>query len=123
MLNSHEFDSKTVEITEERIDGLRKKDGFRTIQGLSTDLYNLTRSAAGTMLELNSSVPEIDIFESICQGDIVYFLMDSMSEKESSEMLGRILLQDLIQASAADQFHFPGFGWMTCCLKSFSGVT
>jgi hypothetical protein len=99
MLNSHEFDSKTVEITEERIEGLRKKDGFRTIQGLSTDLYNLTRSAAGPMLGLNSSVPEIDIFESICAGDIVYFLMDSMSEKESSEMLGRILLQDLIQAT------------------------
>lgn len=98
-LNAHQFSSETTEVAREHIEYLRTKDGFKTIQGLSTDLYNLTRSAAGPMLRLNPEMPEIDLFDSIRRGEIVYFLMDSMSDKESSEMLGRILLQDIIQTT------------------------
>ena len=63
--------------------------------GLSTDLLNLTRSSAGPLLKKKTH-ETIDLFEAIKKGEIVYFLLDSMSEKETSEMLGRLLLQDLI---------------------------
>lgn len=99
VLRSHGFSDETTELIEARIKRLRERDGFKSIQGLSTDLYNLTRSAAGPMLKMNPQIPEIDLFDSISKGEIVYFLMDSMSDKESSEVLGRILLQDLILAT------------------------
>lgn len=80
---------------EKRVELLCTNEGKKQVQGLSTDLLNLIRSSAGPLLEERTK-QTIDLFESIKKGKIVYFLLDSMSEKESSEILGRLLLQDLI---------------------------
>lgn len=97
LVSEFELSSTTKDIIKKRIELLKAKDGAKQVQGISTDLLNVVRSKAGPLLM--SSGDRIDLFESIQKGEVVYFLMDSMSDKESSELLGRILLQDLIGAT------------------------
>ena len=97
LVSEFEISSNTKDIIKKRIELLKTKDGAKQVQGISTDLLNVVRSKAGPLLM--SSGDRIDLFESIQRGEVVYFLMDSMSDKESSELLGRILLQDLIGAT------------------------
>ncbi|MBY0385045.1 TraM recognition domain-containing protein [bacterium] len=97
LLSEYEVSSNAKDIIKKRIDLLKTKEGSKQVQGISTDLLNITRSKAGSLLKARGD--KIDIFESIQNGEIVYFLMDSMSDKESSELLGRLLLQDLIGAT------------------------
>ncbi len=97
IVKNHVLTSDTRYIAQKRIEILKTKDGQKMVQGISTDLLNIVRSKAGPLLVENSD--QIDLFDSIQSGDVVYFLMDSMSDKESSELLGRLLLQDLIGAA------------------------
>lgn len=105
LLDKYEIPSKKKEIVLKRIELLKTKDGLKQVQGISTGILNLVRSKAEPLLSGGNE--QIDLFDSIQNGNIVYFLMDSMSDKESSELLGRILLQDLIGATGMIYSQIP----------------
>ncbi|MGK5089671.1 TraM recognition domain-containing protein [Bdellovibrionota bacterium FG-2] len=80
-----------------RAQRLKTKEGSQEVSGIVTDLQLLIRSSAGGLLTSDASVQRgINFEKAIKERKIVYFLMNSMQDKESSVALGKILLQDLI---------------------------
>lgn len=92
-----ELTQETREVLKARNTRLRTKDGSQEIMGLITDLQNLIRSSAGRLLTDDAlGAGAIDLMRSIQSQEIVYCLMNSMQDKESSVAIGKLFLQDLI---------------------------
>ncbi len=93
----YQLSEDLAQVVRERITALEGRDGKKDVHGLSIDLINLVRSSAGPLIEPRpGSYSYIDLFEAINQKQIVYFLLDSMGDRESSIMIGKLILQDLI---------------------------
>jgi hypothetical protein len=92
-----EMSQESREILKARSLRLRTKDGAQEILGLTADLQNLIRSSGGKLITEDASGPgAIDLMRAIARQEIVYFLMNSMQDKESSVAVGKLFLQDLI---------------------------
>jgi energy-coupling factor transporter ATP-binding protein EcfA2 len=93
------LDNETKETLRNRAESLREKDGLRQVSGLLSDLINIYRSSAGPLIGKESlSTSAIDLKETIKQGKITYFLLNSMADKASCTQLGKLVLQDLIRS-------------------------
>jgi hypothetical protein len=77
---------------------LESKDGLRDIAGLSVGLKNLITSSAGPLLDNKDLKRQsVSIKETIEKGRINYFLLNSMADKESCVITGKLILQNIIR--------------------------
>jgi hypothetical protein len=68
----------------------------KELQGLITNLEKIVYSGAGELLTSDAECKSLSISEAIDQGLISYFLMNSMSSKDTASSVGKLLLQDLM---------------------------
>ncbi|MCB0384634.1 MAG: DUF853 family protein, partial [Bdellovibrionales bacterium] len=89
---------ETKEILRNRATLLRESDGRKQISGLVTDLINISRSAAGPLIgEKCLGENTINIRQTIQNGGINYFLLNSMADKGSCVVIGKLILQNIIK--------------------------
>ncbi len=81
------------------LERLKTKDGLKEVTAIITALRSVIKSAAGPLLTGSESLDQtnrINLKEDIESGKILYILMDSMSDFQTSKIMGRLFLQDLI---------------------------
>ena len=81
---------------EEVAETLDRTSEAKELQGLITNLEKVIYSGAGELLTDDASEKAFTIEEAIDQGLITYFLMNSLSSKETATSVGKLLLQDLM---------------------------
>ncbi len=87
---------KEWEALEEVAEMLDRPSEAKDLQGLITNLEKVIYSGAGELLTSDSENGAFTIDEAMSQGRISYFLMNSLSHKETANSVGKLLLQDLM---------------------------
>lgn len=85
------------------VERLKTKEGTKEITSVTTALRSVIKSAAGPLLVGQKCLDEenrIDLKKDINESNILYVLMDSMSDFQTSKIMGRFFLQDLISTVA-----------------------
>lgn len=91
-----EVGGKSANALEEIAAMLDRPSEAKDLQGLITNLEKVIYSGAGELLTEDAGENSFTIEEAIEQGLITYFLMNSLSSKETATTVGKLLLQDLM---------------------------
>lgn len=75
---------------------LDRPSDAKDLQGLVTNLEKIIYSGAGELLTKDCAGRSFTIDEAFSKGRIAYFLMNSLSQKETANSIGKLLLQDLM---------------------------
>lgn len=75
---------------------LDRPSDAKELAGLVTNIEKVIYSGAGELLSDDAEMGAFTFQEAIDQGLITYFLMNSMSSKETATAVGKLLLQDLM---------------------------
>jgi hypothetical protein len=87
---------KSAQALEEIAAMLDRPSEAKDMQGLITNLEKVIYSGAGELLTDDAGEKSFTIEEAIESGLITYFLMNSLSSKETATTVGKLLLQDLM---------------------------
>lgn len=77
---------------------MESKDNFNSLQGLRTQLESIVLSDFGDLVATNN--PEINLFDAVTKGKIIFIFLDSRRYSETAKAIGRFILQDLKSVSA-----------------------
>lgn len=75
--------------------------------GLVANLHLICASSAGKLFATTTDAPHYELREGFDRGDILFFLINSLKLKESAQVLGRLILQDLMQ-QIGERYHRGG---------------
>jgi type IV secretory pathway TraG/TraD family ATPase VirD4 len=87
---------KSASALEEIAALLDRPSEAKDLQGLITNLEKVIYSGAGELLTEDAGENSFTVEEAIENGLITYFLMNSLSSKETATTVGKLLLQDLM---------------------------
>ena len=84
------------EALEDLAQTLDRPSDSKDLQGLVTNLEKIIYGGAGELLTDDAENGSFTVEEAIQYGKISYFLMNSLSHKETANCIGKLLLQDLM---------------------------
>lgn len=90
--------STVKELMEECYKMLDSNDGYKSLQGLRTQIESLVLSDFGESIATDA--PGINLFDIVSNGKIVFIFLDSRRYGETAKAVGRFILQDLKAVSA-----------------------
>ncbi|MFN7454151.1 MAG: type IV secretory system conjugative DNA transfer family protein [Pseudobdellovibrionaceae bacterium] len=84
---------------------LRENDNYKSLQGLRTQIESLVLSDFGKLISANQK--GINLFDTVTNGKIIFFFLDSRRYGETAKAVGKFILQDLKSVSARVDAEIP----------------
>lgn len=84
---------------------LKEADNFKSLQGLRTQVESLVLSDFGELITAEDK--GINLYDTVNQGKIIFFFLDSRRYGDTAKTVGRFILQDLKSASARVDAEIP----------------